>query len=183
MIRRTACAVAAVGMLAAAAGCGGGTKKTTTPPTTAATTATEAAQTPPTPKTVSHAAYVTKMRALGRTIGTEINLVYPLDTGLRGSAAEAATLKRLAKAQVVIQGVLVSVRGLRPPAAIVADQRRLERGLAGVADELGQTIRAIRAGDFRAAIVPSRLPDLGLITTATTRMENKGFDVLGKSGG
>jgi hypothetical protein len=169
-------------MLAAAAGCGGGTKKTTAPPTTtaAATTTTEAAKTPTTPKTVSHTAYVTKMRALGRTIGIEINLVYPLDTGLRGSAAEAATLKRLAKAQVVIQGVLVSVRGLRPPAAIVADQRRLERGLAGVADELGQTIRAIRAGDFRAAIVPSRLPDLGLITTATTRMENKGFDVLGK---
>lgn len=171
-------AAAALTVVVALSGCGGGGKTSST--TTATTTAAAA----PTATTdLGKSAYVTKMRALGKTIGDEFNTIYPIDSGVRGSATEKATVKRLQHGQTVFGQVLTSVRGIRPPAPLAADQRQLEQGLAGVAAELGQVVKALQAGDINATIVPSRLSDISLVMSATADMEKKGFDVLGTTGG
>jgi hypothetical protein len=171
-------AAAALVLVAALAGCGGGVR--TSSPTTGAAT-TEATTATTTTTALGKGAYVIKMRALGKTIGDEFNRLYPIDSGLRGSATERATVKRLQHGEAVFGQVLASVRGIRPPAPVAADQRRLERGLAGVAAELGQVIKALQEGNIAATIAPSRLSDISLVTSATSSMEKKGFDVLGKS--
>jgi hypothetical protein len=171
-------AAAALAIVAAVAGCGGGGK--TASSTSAETTTTTAA--PTTTTDLGKSAYVTKMRALGKTIGDEFNKIYPIDSGLRGSATEKATVKRLEHGQAVFGQVLGTVRGIHPPAPLAADQRQLEQGLAGVAAELGQVVKALQAGDINATIVPSRLSDISLVMSATADMEKRGFDVLGTKG-
>ncbi len=171
-------AAAALTVVAALSGCGGGSK--TSPTTTAATTA---AATTTTATDLGASAYVTTMRALGKTIGDEFNRIYPIDSGLRGSATEKATVKRLQHGEAVFEQVLTSVRGIRPPAPLTTDQRQLEEGLAGVAGELHQVVKALQAGDINATIAPSRLSDISLVMSATADMEKRGFDVLGTKGG
>jgi hypothetical protein len=171
-------AAAALSVVAALSGCGGGGKTAST--TTATTTAVAA---PTTTTDLGKSAYVTKMRALGKTIGDEFNTIYPIDSGLRGSATEKATVKRLQHGEAVFTQVLTTVRSIRPPAPLAADQRQLEQGLAGVAAELGQVVKALQAGDINATIVPSRLSDISLVMSATADMEKRGFDVLGTKGG
>jgi hypothetical protein len=171
-------AAAALTVLTVLSGCGGGGHTPST--TTAATTTAIAA---PTTTTVLHKdAYVAKMRTLGKTMGDEFNRIYPIDSGLRGSATEKATVKRLEHGEAVFGQVLATVRGIRPPAPVAADQRRLEQGLAGVVADLGQVIKALQAGNIAATIEPSRLPGISLVTSATASMEKKGFDVLGTKG-
>jgi hypothetical protein len=167
------CTAAALAGAAVLSGCGGGGKA---PSTTAAVA-------PTTTTALGKSAYVTKMRALGKTIGDEFNRLYPIDSGLRGSATEKATVKRLQHGEAVFGQVLVSVRGIRPPAPLTADQRQLEQGLAGVAAELDQVVKALQAGDINATIAPSRLSDISLVMSATADMEKRGFDVLGTKGG
>lgn len=121
------------------------------------------------------------MRALGRTLGDEVGKIYPISTGARGSALEAATERRLVHARAVIEHVLAGVRSMQAPHAVAFDQRRLERGLAGIAAELGQLVRGIRDGDYRSTLVPSQLEDLSIVTSATSSMERKGYDVLGRN--
>lgn len=179
-MRRATGLAALASASALVAGCGGGTHSAATTATTRSATTTTA--TTVTPVRVSKTAYVARMRSLGKTLGTEMDRLYPISTGTRGSALEKATIKRLERAQGVVLHVLASVRGLQPPQSIAADQRRLEQGLAGVASELGQVVSDLRRGDIRATQTPSRLPDLTLITSATTAMEKKGYDVLGRSG-
>lgn len=176
---RLAAAPFAASALLAAAGCGGG-GKTTAPPTTATTVATSAPTTTGASKTVPQSDYVKTMQALGRRIGTVVSTVYPIDTGTRGSKLQAQTLKRLEHAHAVFVSVLAQVRTLKAPAKIAADQRMLVRGLTSVTDDLAELVHAIQTGDLRATMGPSRLTALTLITSATTRMENEGFDVLGK---
>jgi hypothetical protein len=169
---------AALAVLTVLSGCGGAGHTSST--TTAATTTAAAA---PTTTTVLHKdAYVAKMQGLGKTMGDEFNRIYPIDSGLRGSATEKATVKRLEHGEAVFGQVLATVRGIRPPAPVAADQRRLEQGLAGVVAELSQVIKALQEGNLAATLAPSRLPDLSLVTSATANMEKKGFDVLGTKG-
>jgi hypothetical protein len=169
-------AAAALTIVAALAGCGGGSH---TPSTTTEATTTKAAAAPTTTTVLAKTAYVAKMRALGKTIGVEFNRIYPIDSGLRGSATEKATVKRLQHGEAVFGQVLATVRGIRPPAPVAADQRLLEQGLAGVTAELGQVIKALQEGNIAATLAPSRLPDISLVTSATATMAKKGFDVLG----
>ena len=174
MRRATGLATLAVSTAALVAGCGGGTHS--------AATTQPAATSKVKPEHVSKAVYVARMRSLGKTLGGEVNRIYPIQTGTRGSALEKATIQRLARAQVVVLHVGAGVHAMRPPKPIAADQRRLERGLAGMASELGQLVSDVRNGDIRDTMTPSRLNGLTLITSATNRMEKKGYDVLGKSG-
>jgi hypothetical protein len=172
-------AAAALTVVAAFSGCGGGGHSSST---TTRTTTTAAAA-PTTTTALGKGAYVAEMRALGKTIGAEFNRIYPIDSGLRGSATEKATMKRLEHGEAVFGQVLATVRGIHPPAPVASDQRQLERGLAGVAAELGQVVKALQAGDISATIVPSRLSDISLVMSATADMEKRGFDVLGTKAG
>lgn len=175
----------AVGVALALAGCGGGGRPPSTTETraTGATTTTTTTAASTRPAAVSKAAYVARMRALGRTLGDEVGKIYPISTGVRGSALESATERRLEHARAVIERVLAGVRSMHPPHAVASDQRRLERGLAGIAAELGQLVTDIRNGDYRSTLVPSQLEDLDLVTSATASMERKGYDVLGRNAG
>lgn len=176
---RLAAAPFAVSALLAAAGCGGG-GKASAPPPASTTVATSAPTTTGASKTVPQSDYVKTMQALGQRIGTVVSTVYPIDTGTRGSKLQAQTLKRLRHAHAVFASVLAQVRTLKAPAKIASEQRTLVRGLTGVTDDLAELVHAIERGDLRATMTPSRLTALTLITSATTKMESKGFDVLGK---
>jgi hypothetical protein len=174
--RRAALSVLLLALPLAATACGGSTHASTT---TAATTTLA----PVHPRLLGKTAYVREMRLLGKQIGSEFNKIYPIDTGIHGSGAAKQTAQRLQHAHTVFEGVLTTLRTITPPAKVAAAHRQLETGIEGVAGELAQVIKALDAGNFGAATVPSRLSDLSIVDAATSSMEKKGFDVLSNNAG
>jgi hypothetical protein len=179
--RRAALSALLLALPLAATACGGSGSTHTT--TTTTTTPTTTAVAPAHPRLLGKTAYVREMRLLGKQIGSEFNKIYPIDTGIHGSGAAKQTAQRLQHAHTVFEGVLTTLRTITPPAKVAAAHRQLETGIEGVAGELAQVIKALDAGNFGAATVPSRLSDLSIVDAATSSMEKKGFDVLSNNAG
>jgi hypothetical protein len=159
-------------LLLFAAGCGGGSKSsngTTTAETTteAAATTTEAAAAP-----LPKAAYVNKMKAIGRSLSTSLNSL--------GSATTAATAAvALAGVQTDLRKAADRIEAITPPERIKTQHAQLAKAVRDFADELDPVIAKLKKGTISALQTVATLKGLQEIQTASTAIANKGYKIGG----
>jgi hypothetical protein len=159
---------AATLLLAAGCGDGGGAKSSS--PTVATTTAT----TPAAPDTapLAKAAYVSKMKAIGKSLSTSLNSL-----GAATTAAKAATA--LESVQTDLRRAADRIESLTPPDTITAQHAQLAKAVRDFADELGPVITKLKAGNMTALSAVPSLKGLQEIQTASMAITNKGYKIGG----
>jgi hypothetical protein len=174
--KRLAALALTAALLVLAAGCGGGSKSsngTTTEATTEATTTkaaatTTAAAATPLPK----AAYVNKMKAIGRSLSTSLNSLGSATTAAKAAVALAAVQTDLRKAADRIDAIT-------PPAPIKTEHAQLEKAVRDFADELDPVITKLKNGTIAALQTVPTLKGLQEIQTASTAIASKGYKIGG----
>jgi hypothetical protein len=169
---RLAALLAAAALLLVAAGCGGGSKSnagdTTEATTTEAAATTTAAAANPLPK----AAYVNKMKAIGRSLSTSLNSLGAATTASKAAVALTAVQTDLRKAADRIESIT-------PPEPIKAQHAQLAKAVRDFADELDPVIAKLKAGTFTALQTVPSLKGLQEIQTASTAIAGKGYKIGG----
>src|SRR2546423_5236926 len=166
------CSVAAAMLLLAAACGGGGGPSTLGGPTT--TVSTQAATTTSAPNTapLAKGQYVTKMKAIGRSLSTSLNSL-----GAATTAAKAASA--LAAVQADLRTAAGRIQAITPPAAIKTQHAQLAKAVRDFADELDPVTTKRKGGSMaRPSTVPT-LKGLQEIQTASTAIANKGYKIGG----
>jgi predicted alpha/beta-fold hydrolase len=156
---------AAAGLLAA--GCGGGKKSSSTTTSSGTTTAASSSGT-----SLSKSVYVTKMKAIGSSLSTSLNLLSSATT-----AATAATA--LEKVQVDLRAAAGRLNAITPPTAVATLHKKLAQAVTDFADELAPVITKLKAGKFTALSSVPSLKGLQEIQTASTAISNKGYKIGG----
>jgi hypothetical protein len=151
-----------------AAGCGGGGGSKSSSPTTAAGTATTAQTSAP----LAKAAYVGKMRVIGKSLSASLNSL-----GAATTAATAATA--LESVQTDLRRAADRIESLTPPDAIKAQHAQLAKAVRDFADELGPVITKLKGGNMTALSAVPSLKGLQEIQTASTAIANKGYKIGG----
>jgi hypothetical protein len=156
-----------------AAGCGGGkssangTTEGTTTTTAAAPATTKAVATP-----LAKGAYVTRMKAIGRSLSTSLNTLGSATTAAKAAVALTAVQTDLRKAADRIQSIT-------PPEPIKAQHAQLAKAVRDFADELDPVIAKLKAGTITALQSVPTLKGLQEIQTASTAIANKGYKIGG----
>jgi len=170
--KRLAALLAAASMLLLAAGCGGGGKSnangTTKGTTTQAAATTTAAAAAPLPK----AAYVNKMKAIGRSLSTSLNSLGAATTAAKAAVALTAVQTDLRKAADRIESIT-------PPQTIKTQHAQLAKAVRDFADELDPVIVKLKAGTMTALQTVPTLKGLAEIQNASTAIANKGYKIGG----
>ena len=176
-VKRLAALALTAALLLLAAGCGGGSKSsngTTTEATTTEATTTKAAATTtaaaatPLPK----AAYVNKMKAIGRSLSTSLGSLGSATTAAKAAVALAAVQTDLRKAADRIDAIT-------PPAPIKTEHSQLEKAVRDFADELDPVIAKLKNGTIGALQTVPTLKGLQEIQTASTAIASKGYKIGG----
>ena len=162
---------AAAATLLLAAGCGGGGSKSSSA-TAGATTAAAATTTAETSAPLAKGAYVSKMKAIGKSLSTSLNSL-----GAATTAAKAATA--LESVQTDLRRAADRIESLTPPDAIKAQHAQLAKAVRDFADELGPVITKLKAGNMTALSAVPSLKGLQEIQTASTAIANKGYKIGG----
>jgi hypothetical protein len=169
--KRLAALLAAASMLLLAAGCGGGKSNangTTEGTTTEAAAATTAAASTPLPK----AAYVNKMKAIGRSLSTSLNSL-----GAATTAAKAAVA--LTTVQTDLRKAADRIESITPPQTIKTQHAQLAKAVRDFADELDPVIAKLKAGTMTALQTVPTLKGLQEIQNASTAIATKGYKIGG----
>jgi hypothetical protein len=169
--KRLAALLAAASMLLLAAGCGGGGKSNATGTTKGTTTeaaATTTAAAAPLPK----AAYVNKMKAIGRSLSTSLNSLGAATTAAKAAVALTAVQTDLRKAADRIESIT-------PPQTIKTQHAQLAKAVRDFADELDPVIVKLKAGTMTALQTVPTLKGLAEIQNASTAIANKGYKIGG----
>jgi hypothetical protein len=170
--KRPAALLAAAGLLLLVAGCGGGGKSnangTAAGTTTEAAATTTAAASTPLPK----AAYVNKMKAIGRSLSTSLSSL-----GAATTAAKAAVA--LAAVQTDLRQAADRIESITPPEQIKTQHAQLAKAVRDFADELDPVIAKLKAGAMTALQTVPTLKGLQEIQTASTAIANKGYKIGG----
>jgi predicted amidohydrolase YtcJ len=169
--KRLAALLAAASMLLLAAGCGGGGKSNangTTKGTTTEAAATTTAAAAPLPK----AAYVNKMKAIGRSLSTSLNSLGAATTAAKAAVALTAVQTDLRKAADRIESIT-------PPQTIKTQHAQLAKAVRDFADELDPVIVKLKAGTMTALQTVPTLKGLAEIQNASTAIANKGYKIGG----
>jgi pyruvate/2-oxoglutarate dehydrogenase complex dihydrolipoamide acyltransferase (E2) component len=165
-------AVATLGLLAS--GCGGGSSTTSTTTTTAAaaatTTAAASTTTPPSAHPGGKAAYVAKMRAIGRHLGVALNDVESAQTSKQAAADFRKVQAQLRTAQKQLEAIT-------PPAGIEKEHAALAKAVGEFADELGPIISKLEAGNINAAGGVSKLKGYLALRTAAAAIVAAGYKI------
>jgi hypothetical protein len=163
-------AAAALGLLAA--GCGGGSSTTSKTTTTAAATTTPAVSTttPPSAHPGGKAAYVAKMKAIGRHLGAALNDVEAAQTPKQAAAAYRNVQTQLRTAQKQLESIT-------PPAGIEKEHAALAKAVGEFADELGPIISKIEGGNINAAGDVSKLKGYLALRTAAAAIVAAGYKI------
>jgi hypothetical protein len=152
-----------------AAGCGGGSKSSApTTTTTAAATTTAPSQTAP----LGKAAYVSKMRAIGRSLNSSLN---SLSSATTADAAATA----LEAVQTDLRTAADKIEAITPPDAIKAQHAQLEKAVRDFADELGPIVTKLKAGQMTALSQVATLKGVQEIQSASTAIASKGYKIGG----
>ena len=161
-------------VLLLAAGCGGGGGKSSSTAATPATTGAAATTTAPASSTapLTKTEYVTKMKAIGRSLSTSLNSL-----GSATTAAKAATA--LTAVQTDLRAAADKIGAITPPDAIKAQHAQLERAVRDFADELGPIIAKLKTGSMTALSTVPTLKGLREIQTASTAIANQGYKIGG----
>jgi hypothetical protein len=171
-VKRLAAPLAAAGLLLLAAGCGGGGKSnangTTEGATTEAAATTTAAASTPLPK----AAYVNRMKAIGRSLSTSLSSLGAATTAAKAAVALTAVQTDLRKAADRIESIT-------PPEQIKAQHAQLAKAVRDFADELDPVITKLKAGAMTALQTVPTLKGLQEIQTASTAIAKKGYKIGG----
>jgi hypothetical protein len=170
--KRVAALVLAASLLLIAAGCGSGGKSNangTTEGTTtaAAATTTKAAATP-----LAKGAYVTRMKAIGRSLSTSLNSL-----GSATTAAKAAVA--LTSVQTDLRKAADRIESITPPESIKTQHAELAKAVRDFADELDPVIAKLKNGTITALQTVPTLKGLQEIQTASTAIANKGYKIGG----
>jgi len=172
--KRAAGVLAVAATVIAAAGCGGGGGSKTAEGTTAAgtTTAPAATTTAASSAPLTKAAYVTKMRAIGRSLSTSLN-------SLNGATTAAKAAIALSTVQKDLRTAATQIESISPPNAIKAQHQQLAKAVTDFADELGPIITKLKGGTLGALSSVTTLKGLREIQTASTAIANKGYKIGG----
>jgi hypothetical protein len=173
--KRLAALVLAALLLLIAAGCGGGGKSNangTTEGTTTATTATTATTTKAAGEPLAKAAYVTRMKAIGRSLSSSLNSL-----GSATTAAKAAVA--LTSVQTDLRRAADRIESITPPQSIEAQHAQLAKAVRDFADELDPVIAKLKNGSITALQTVPTLKGLQEIQTASTAIANKGYKIGG----
>ena len=170
--KRLAALVLAASLLLIAAGCGGGGKSnangTTEGTTTAAAPTTTKAAAPP----LAKAAYVSRMKAIGRSLSTSLNSL-----GSATTAAKAATA--LTAVQTDLRKAADRIESITPPVPIKTQHAQLAKAVRDFADELDPVIAKLKTGAMTALQTVPNLKGLQEIQTASTAIASKGYKIGG----
>jgi hypothetical protein len=171
--KRAAALLAAAVAVIAAAGCGGGGGSKSSEATTAAGTTTAAAATTATASApLTKAAYVTKMRAIGRSLSTSLN-------SLNGATTAAKAAVALTTVQKDLRSAAARINAISPPVAIKTQHGQLAKAVTDFANELSPIITKLKAGTLGALSSVPTLKGLREIQTASTAIANKGYKIGG----
>lgn len=164
---RAAALLAAAALFAAlAAGCGGGSKQAATSTTTTTTTT----QTTASGHALAKAAYVQKMRAIGRDLGESLNEVAAAQNTKQAAAAYRKVQAQLRLAQT-------EMKAITPPAAVAQEHARLTSAVGEFAHELGPIITLITHGDITAASRVPKLPGYHQLQAAAAAITAAGYKI------
>jgi hypothetical protein len=153
-----------------AAGCGGSSKNTTTTTTTAGSSTTTTTTSPPSAHPGGKAAYVAKMRSIGRKLGESLNAVESAQT-----VKEAAAAYR--KVQIQLRIAQKEMEAITPPPAIAKEHAALTKAVGEFADELGPIVTKIAGGDITAATKVSKLAGYLKLRAAAAAITAAGYKI------
>jgi hypothetical protein len=155
------------------AGCGGGgSSKSSTPTTTGTTTAAAPTTTVESSAPLPKAAYVTKMKAIGRSLSTSLNSLGAATTAQKAASALQAV-------QTDLRHAAERIEALAPPPAIKAQHAQLAKAVRDFADELDPVITKLKGGNMQALSTVPTLKGLQEIQTASTQIASKGYKIGG----
>jgi hypothetical protein len=172
---KTVFSVLAAGTASAllAAGCGGGGGSKSSAPTTAGTTtAAEATTTAANSTPLAKGVYVTRMKAIGRSLSTSLNSLGAATTATKAASALEAV-------QTDLRNAAERIEALEPPAAIKAQHDQLAKAVRDFADELDPVITKLKGGNMQALSTVPTLKGLREIQTASTQIASKGYKIGG----
>jgi hypothetical protein len=152
-----------------ASGCGGGGASKSSSPTASTGAATTTAETS---APLAKAVYVSKMKAIGKSLSTSLNSL-----GAATTAAKAATA--LESVQTDLRHAADRIESLTPPDAIKAQHAQLAKAVRDFADELDPVVTKLKAGNMTALSAVPSLKGLQEIQTASTAIANKGYKIGG----
>jgi len=173
--KRLAAPVLAASLLLIAVGCGGGGKSNangTTGGTEGTTTAKTATTTKATATPLAKAAYVTRMKAIGRSLSTSLSSL-----GSATTAAKAAVA--LTSVQTDLRKAADRIESITPPEPIKAQHAQLAKAVRDFADELDPVIAKLKAGTIAALQTVPTLRGLQEIQSASTAIASKGYKIGG----
>ena len=171
-VTRLAAPLAAAGLLLLAAGCGGGGKSNANGTTEGATTEAAATTTAEASTPLAKAAYVNRMKAIGRSLSTSLNSLGSATTAAKAAVALTAVQTDLRKAADRIESIT-------PPEPIKAQHAQLAKAVRDFADELDPVITKLKAGAMTALQTVPTLKGLQEIQTASTAIAKKGYKIGG----
>jgi hypothetical protein len=155
-----------------AAGCGGGGGSKSSSPTAGTTTAAAATTSAETSAPLAKAAYVSKMRVIGKSLSTSISSL----TAATTPATAATALEAL---RTDLRHAADRIESLTPPDAVKAQHAQLAKAVRDFADELGPVVAQLKAGNLQALSTFPTLKGYQEIQTASTAIVNKGYKIGG----
>jgi hypothetical protein len=126
----------------------------------------------PSPKPEQKAAYVSRMKAIGRSLSTSLNSLGSATTAAKAAVALTSVQSDLRKAADRIESIT-------PPVAVTAQHAQLAKAVSDFADELDPVIAKLRAGKITALQTVPTLKGLREIQAASTAIANKGYRIGG----
>jgi hypothetical protein len=163
---------AALLLLGAACGGGGGGKSGAGTTTEGTTTESAATTTAATTTALPKAAYVSRMKTIGRSLSTSLNSLGAATTAAKAAAALTAVQTDLRKAADRIESIT-------PPQQIKTQHAQLAKAVRDFADELDPVIAKLKTGAMTALQTVPTLKGLQEIQTASTAIANKGYKIGG----